>query len=166
MATDDDVSGKPRNEFKLTSIIDTIEGNERLSEEDREKLTSVLETISENQQQRQQQQQQQQQQDQATDSREKEGTNDDIIHKEELEKDKKSPAATAERKKKTKQDQQEHPKVGVKSGAKGKVEWKFGGHTCYGTLLPSKETNTHCYARTHKGNVKTLAKGKDYWSMI
>jgi len=58
------------------------------------------------------------------------------------------------------------PEVGVKSGAKGRVQWKFGGHTCYGTLLPSKETKTHCFARTHKGNVKTLAKGKHYWSII
>eukprot|EP00532_Pseudo-nitzschia_australis_P015382 CAMPEP_0168271282 /NCGR_PEP_ID=MMETSP0141_2-20121125/15509_1 /TAXON_ID=44445 /ORGANISM="Pseudo-nitzschia australis, Strain 10249 10 AB" /LENGTH=523 /DNA_ID=CAMNT_0008212447 /DNA_START=41 /DNA_END=1608 /DNA_ORIENTATION=+ len=58
------------------------------------------------------------------------------------------------------------PKVGVKTGARGRVQWKFGGRTCYGTLLPSKETKTHCYARTHKGNVKTLAKGKDYWSIV
>lgn len=58
------------------------------------------------------------------------------------------------------------PAVGVRSGASGRVQWKFGGHICYGTLLPSKETKTHCYARTQKGNVKTLAKGKDYWSII
>eukprot|EP00555_Chaetoceros_dichaeta_P001067 CAMPEP_0198277928 /NCGR_PEP_ID=MMETSP1447-20131203/66109_1 /TAXON_ID=420782 /ORGANISM="Chaetoceros dichaeta, Strain CCMP1751" /LENGTH=496 /DNA_ID=CAMNT_0043972987 /DNA_START=49 /DNA_END=1541 /DNA_ORIENTATION=- len=58
------------------------------------------------------------------------------------------------------------PEIGCKSGMKGKVEWKFGGHLCYGTLLPSNETFTHCYARTHKGNVKTLAKGKGYWSII
>lgn len=58
------------------------------------------------------------------------------------------------------------PKLGQKSGGKGRVEWKFGGRLCYGTLLPSKETKTHCYARTHKGNVKTLAKGKGYWSIL
>jgi len=58
------------------------------------------------------------------------------------------------------------PEIGSKSGMKGKVEWKFGGHLCYGTLLQSNETFTHCYARTHKGNVKTLAKGKGYWSII
>ena len=58
------------------------------------------------------------------------------------------------------------PSLGVKSGAKGRVQWKFGGHICLGSLLPSKETHTHCYARTHKGNVKTLAKGKDYWSVL
>lgn len=50
-------------------------------------------------------------------------------------------------------------------GVKGKVQWKFGGHICYGTLISRMETKTHCYARTKKGNVKTLAKGKDYWSV-
>ena len=60
----------------------------------------------------------------------------------------------------------QQPTLGLKSGTKGRVEWKFGGHKCYGTLLPSKETKTHCFARTHKGNVKTLAKGKDYWTII
>jgi len=58
------------------------------------------------------------------------------------------------------------PQVGTKIGAKGKVEWKFGGHLCYGTLMPYSETKTHCYARTRKGNTKTLAKGKDYWCML
>lgn len=58
------------------------------------------------------------------------------------------------------------PSLGAKSGAEGRVEWKFGGHKCLGSLLPSKETHTHCYARTHKGNVKILAKGKDYWSVV
>eukprot|EP00548_Thalassiothrix_antarctica_P001701 CAMPEP_0194137646 /NCGR_PEP_ID=MMETSP0152-20130528/7510_1 /TAXON_ID=1049557 /ORGANISM="Thalassiothrix antarctica, Strain L6-D1" /LENGTH=434 /DNA_ID=CAMNT_0038834753 /DNA_START=104 /DNA_END=1408 /DNA_ORIENTATION=- len=67
---------------------------------------------------------------------------------------------------KVKQEQQSNPKVGTKSYSKGKVQWKFGGYTCYGTLLPQKETLTHCYARTHKGNIKTLAKGKNYWSII
>jgi len=64
------------------------------------------------------------------------------------------------------QEQTPQPKLGSKSGVKGRVEWKFGGRLCYGTLLPSNETFTHCYARTHKGNVKTLAKGKGYWSII
>ena len=45
----------------------------------------------------------------------------------------------------------------------GKVAWKWGSQLCYGKLLPKQETKTHCYARTHKGNTKTLAKGKDYW---
>ena len=58
------------------------------------------------------------------------------------------------------------PAVGSKSGAKGRVEWKWGGMVCSGVLLPSKETSTHCYAKTHKGNVKTLAKGKDYWAVV
>lgn len=60
----------------------------------------------------------------------------------------------------------QQPKLGCRSNIGGRVEWKFGGRLCYGTLLPSKETNTHCYARTHKGNIKTLAKGKDYWSVL
>lgn len=58
------------------------------------------------------------------------------------------------------------PIAGTIVGAEGKVKWKFGGHTCYGTLLPKKESKTHCFARTHKGNIKTLTKGKFYWSMI
>lgn len=58
------------------------------------------------------------------------------------------------------------PPVGAKSGVKGEVEWKFGGHLCRGRLLPSKETRTHCFARTHKGNIKTLAKGKSYWAVV
>merc|ERR1711966_381034 len=58
------------------------------------------------------------------------------------------------------------PRSGVKTGAKGRVQWKFGGRSCYGALIPRMETGTHCYARTHKGNIKTLAKGKNYWSML
>ncbi len=48
----------------------------------------------------------------------------------------------------------------------GRVGWKFGGATCYGTMIPSRETDTHCYATTHKGNVKTLKKGSEYWWMV
>ena len=58
------------------------------------------------------------------------------------------------------------PPVGTKSCMKGRVEWKWGSMTCYGTLLAARETATHCYARTHKGNVKTLAKGKPYWAVV
>jgi hypothetical protein len=58
------------------------------------------------------------------------------------------------------------PKKGSISKAKGKVCWKFAGHLCYGTLLPAQETKTHCYARTHKGNTKTLAKGGSSWWML
>ena len=61
---------------------------------------------------------------------------------------------------------QEQPAKGKKTGARGRVCWRFGGSLCYGALLPAQETNSHCYARTHKGNTKTLAKGKDYWWMI
>ena len=48
----------------------------------------------------------------------------------------------------------------------GKVAWKWGSHTCYGKLVKSRETKAHCYATTHKGNIKTLAKGKDYWWQV
>ena len=57
------------------------------------------------------------------------------------------------------------PKVGEKTSAKGPVTWKFGAYLCHGTLLPSRETKTHCFARTHKGNVKTLKKGGTYWRL-
>lgn len=63
----------------------------------------------------------------------------------------------------TKQDQ---PAVGVKTGTKGQVAWKFAGHTCYGILIPKNETATHCYAKTHKGNMKTLAKGLASWWLL
>jgi hypothetical protein len=57
----------------------------------------------------------------------------------------------------------QQPKAGKKTSAKGRVAWRFGGSICFGSLLPQQETGTHCYARTHKGNTKTLAKGRDYW---
>jgi hypothetical protein len=55
------------------------------------------------------------------------------------------------------------PEKGKKTKATGRVAWKFGGHVCFGVLLAGRETPTHCYAKTHKGNVKTLTKGKGYW---
>ena len=58
------------------------------------------------------------------------------------------------------------PGVGVKSRTKGQVQWKWGSMVCSGALLPARETDTHCFARTHKGNTKTLAKGKPYWAMV
>jgi hypothetical protein len=33
-------------------------------------------------------------------------------------------------------------------------------------LLPAKETAGVCFARTHKGNTKTLTKGGSYWWML
>ena len=57
------------------------------------------------------------------------------------------------------------PKGSVKK-AKGKVCWRFAGHLCYGSLLPGQETKTHCYARTHKGNTKTLTKGGASWWLV
>ena len=57
------------------------------------------------------------------------------------------------------------PRAGTKVGMKGRVEWKWGSMVCSGALIPARETATHCYARTHKGNIKTLAKGKPYWAV-
>ena len=48
----------------------------------------------------------------------------------------------------------------------GQVAWHWGRTICYGTLIPSKENSKYCYARTHKGNIKTLAKGKAYWWVL
>jgi hypothetical protein len=62
-------------------------------------------------------------------------------------------------------DTSDQPQAGTKSNAKGPVTWKFGAYLCHGTLLPSRETKTHCYARTHKGNIKTLKKGGAYWRL-
>ena len=41
---------------------------------------------------------------------------------------------------------------------KKQVSWKYGGKTYYGDLIPSKETSTHRYARTHNGKIKSLPK--------
>jgi len=128
--------------FELT--VDDIDGNEKLKEEDRQTLESVLKNVF--------------------------SQNSDAKIGEKMES---SVPDTKIVKQKTQVKQEkrlvrdrDQPKVGAKTGAKGKVQWKFGGRSCYGTLIPRMETKTHCYARTHKGNVKTLAKGKDYWSML
>ena len=39
-----------------------------------------------------------------------------------------------------------------------KVSWVWRGKTYSGTLIPSKETKTHRYARTENGKIKTLPK--------
>lgn len=41
-----------------------------------------------------------------------------------------------------------------------RVSWEYGGKTYYGDLIPSMETSTHRYARTHNGKVKSLPKNK------
>ena len=58
------------------------------------------------------------------------------------------------------------PPMGKVSKTSGKVCWLFAGKRCYGHLLPGKETVTMCYAKTHKGNTKTLTKGGSYWWML
>ena len=141
--------------FKLT--IDQVEGNEKLLEVEHEKLKSVLKNLYEEK------------------KKEPVVTVDESLSKSNDDNDSNSTAKEAGAaatynvrniKQKRQQQQQEQPQVGKKSGANGRVEWKWCGQKCYGTLLPSKETKTHCYARTHKGNIKTLAKGKEYWSLL
>lgn len=41
-----------------------------------------------------------------------------------------------------------------------KESWKWGGKTYSGTLIPSRETSTHRYARTKNGKIKSLPKNK------
>lgn len=45
-------------------------------------------------------------------------------------------------------------------GAAKTVSWKYGDATYSGELIPSKETSTHRYARTHNGKIKSLPKKK------
>ena len=58
------------------------------------------------------------------------------------------------------------PAAGSVAKAKGKVCWTWAGSLCYGTLIANSETKTHCYARTQRGNTKTLTKGGSYWWML
>lgn len=132
-----------KENFRLT--VDGIDGNEKLSQEDRKTLESIIEDIFQNPVQQHEI-----------------PIPEETKSEPELEKD--SKASSKNKKRKT--NNKDQPKAGAKTGAKGRVEWKFGGRSCYGTLIPRMETKTHCYARTHKGNIKTLAKGKDYWSML
>ncbi len=46
------------------------------------------------------------------------------------------------------------------SPMKKTVSWKYGSGTYSGELIPSMETPTHRYARTHNGKVKSLPKNK------
>ena len=46
------------------------------------------------------------------------------------------------------------------SPMKKTVSWKYGSGTYSGDLIPSMETSTHRYARTHNGKVKSLPKNK------
>eukprot|EP00536_Pseudo-nitzschia_multiseries_P010695 jgi/Psemu1/289225/fgenesh1_pg.336_\ len=149
MMTDNDGGGN--SDFKVT--VESISGNEKLSQEDRDALESVLNTVSPNRER-------------TSAVGTKGSPQSDSVPENDTATTKESLQTVSGNTKKKVQKEREQPKSGIKTNAKGKVEWKFGGHTCYGTLLPSKETKTHCYARTHKGNVKTLAKGKDYWSMV
>tara|TARA_R110001606_G_scaffold390828_1_gene558101 strand:+ start:182 stop:319 length:138 start_codon:yes stop_codon:yes gene_type:complete len=42
-----------------------------------------------------------------------------------------------------------------------KVSWIYGGKRYSGTLIKSRETKTHRYARTDNGNIKSLPKKKN-----
>ena len=41
-----------------------------------------------------------------------------------------------------------------------KVSWMWGGKRYSGTLIPSRETKTHRFARTENGKIKKLPKNK------
>ena len=55
------------------------------------------------------------------------------------------------------------PEAGSVARATGRVAWRWAGMLCYGTLIARSETASHCYARTQRGNTKTLTKGGTYW---
>ena len=42
------------------------------------------------------------------------------------------------------------------SPIKKKVSWKYGDNTYSGELIPSMETKTHRFARTHNDKIKKL----------
>lgn len=50
--------------------------------------------------------------------------------------------------------------LGVTTPLNKKVSWKYGKGTYSGDLIPSMETSTHRYARTHNGKIKSLPKNK------
>ena len=54
-----------------------------------------------------------------------------------------------------------HASKAEKSAMTKKVSWKYGKGTYSGELIPSMETKTHRYARTHNGKIKSLPKNKD-----
>ena len=45
-----------------------------------------------------------------------------------------------------------------KESIMAKVSWMYGGKRYYGTLIPSRETKTHRFARTENGKIKRLPK--------
>ena len=139
-------SEKDHDNFELK--VDDIDGSSKLSEKDRQTLVDILEKAF-----------------QIPDPQEGTVIPEETKSAIESKAVKKEPEIE-EKKTNRKPSTREQPKLGAKIGAKGRVEWKFGGRSCYGSLIPRMETKTHCYARTHKGNVKTLAKGKDYWTML
>ena len=52
-------------------------------------------------------------------------------------------------------------RVGLgKENSMAKVSWMYGGKRYYGTLIPSRETKTHRFARTENGKIKRLPKNK------
>ena len=58
------------------------------------------------------------------------------------------------------------PVAGTVAGATeykegGSVSWQWKGNTYSGTLIPSRETATHRYARTKNGKIKSLPKKQD-----
>jgi len=139
-------SWMPISESIIKLSIEDVEHSESLTPEDRSKLQNILATVE---------------------SKLRESPTEEaspvLVGSLPEKKEASSPTITPER---NRTEILTQPKLGAISGVKGKVEWKFGGHLCYGTLISRMETLTHCYARTKKGNVKTLAKGKNYWLII
>jgi len=154
MRSEDEIS-RDNDTFEVT--VDDIDGYEKLSEDDRQTLESVLEAVFRGKNPVP---------DEPKSSVNHNGSKEIAVKNESIAAAAAAAAKPNNEKRAEPKKEKEQPKAGAKTNAKGRVEWKFAGHTCYGTLIAGKETKTHCYARTHKGNVKTLAKGKDYWSML
>lgn len=57
-------------------------------------------------------------------------------------------------------DQKLRPDIGLVRHGKmaKKVSWMYGGKRYYGTLIPSRETKTHRFARTANGKIKKIRK--------
>ena len=51
-----------------------------------------------------------------------------------------------------------HASMAEQSAMTKKVSWKYGKGTYSGELIPSMETKTHRFARTHNNKIKKLPK--------
>eukprot|EP00947_MAST-08B_sp_MAST-8B-sp1_P003181 g3181.t1 len=167
-------SSKASSQLVGSATTGSIEGMDGLDAEQAKQVVAAAQQAAAALEEQQQQQQQQQQGQSASAEESKvnsEGSNSD--DNEQDDDDDAEVAAADKAKKKSKKGKSAsrssrppQPAVGSKTGAKGRVCWKFGAHLCYGDLLPRQETKSHCFARTHKGNTKTLTKGSSYWWIL